>query len=1172
VTNPPPPSVADLNPALARQLEDTCSRFEEAWRGGSRPSLADSVAGTGEPLYSALLGELVLLDIYYRRRAGEQPAAADYQTHFPSLDGARLAGALAEADTGGAPSTDGRPANGVTHVSCPRRFGDYHLLEEIAHGGMGVVYRARQVRLGRLVALKMIRSAQLASPTEVARFRAEAQAAAALDHPNIVPVYEVGEQEGQPYFIMKLIEGGSLADRLRGGGACAPRWAARLTATVARAVHYAHQRGILHRDLKPANILLASAADASEPSPLITDFGLAKHLHADSAMTQTGVLLGTPTYVAPEQAAGSANATTAVDIYSLGAILYELLTGRPPFRCATPLATVQQVLEQPPPPPRTLRPDLPMDLEVICLKCLEKLPAQRYASAEALADDLERFLRGEPIVARPAGTLERLWRWGRRNPGWAAMLGTVTILLLVIAVGASIGIVWLGEALGESEAGRSDANRNLERAQRAERATEEKLVDAQLAQARGMSLSRRMGQRFESLAVLTDASRRARKLGLAPDRFLALRNAAILTLALPDLHVVQSWDRVGPVGQLVAFDENLTVYACTDGRGNCEVRRVADGQLMHRLPAAPCEIANWGFAVSLSRDGRFLAVQCGSRSQLWKLSAKQPIRLLDKENEEAVNFVDFHHSKAQAALGHTDGAISIWNLDPPRLLKTLPSGVIKQDMVVALHPREPLVATASYYATQAQVWNWETGAMVHPLKLPGNAYDVAWHPQGNLLAVSDGDGLEIHLFDGATFAPLRTMRTAGSGTRLTFNGAGDLLATYNWAAVIELLDVATGQSLANVHTDGGISMWRPCFSRDGRRLACDSRDNQLGIWEIAAARECRTLFPWPHVEVKHFGWADIAPDNRLLAARTKEGMELWDLATGYSVGRLHEDFRGLTPLFKPAGPPALVASTRTGLLEWPMALKRNGEALQIGPPRSLSRTVSFMMDCNHDGKVLVASSRSRGSYEPFAGGWVFRADQPNSPLRLEQGKDLGHIAVSPDGRWVATTPHGRGIIRIYDARDGRFETELGEFGSYFPRFSADGRWLAVGGENGGLYATETWKPGLRFSGQAQFSPDSRLLAVATGARAIQLLDIDRGIELARLEDPSQEVPHFHLFTPDGTRLVTVSNGREGSIHVWDLRAIRRGLKKLDLDWDTPDYPPESPAVRTPLRIEVVPKG
>jgi hypothetical protein len=300
------------------------------------------------------------------------------------------------------------------------------LLEEIARGGMGIVYRARQVSVNRPVALKMILSGQLASADDVRRFHIEAEAAANLDHPNIVPIYEVGEHQGQHYFSMKLVEGDSLAGQVpRFVGD--PRAAARVLALVARAVHHAHQRGILHRDLKPGNVLLDR-----EGQPHVTDFGLARKIAGDTRLTQSGAVVGTPSYMAPEQAAGKKDLTTAVDVYSLGAILYELLTGQPPFRALTQLDTLLQVLEQEPQPPRKLNPRVDRDLETICLTCLDKEPHKRYASAEALAQDLDRFLEGDPVSARALGEWELSVRWAKKHPITAALTGLMVIGTLLL--------------------------------------------------------------------------------------------------------------------------------------------------------------------------------------------------------------------------------------------------------------------------------------------------------------------------------------------------------------------------------------------------------------------------------------------------------------------------------------------------------------------------------------------------------------------------------------------------------------------------------------------------------------------------------------------------------------------------------------------------------------------
>jgi tetratricopeptide (TPR) repeat protein len=307
------------------------------------------------------------------------------------------------------------------------RLGDYELLEEIARGGMGIVYKARQVSLDRLVAVKMILAGQFASRSDVERFQTEAMAAGNLDHPNIVPVYEVGEHDGRHFFSMKLMEGGSLGDlgrqwRFR------PRDAAILIAKVARAVHHAHQRGILHRDLKPGNVLLDRAGE-----PHVSDFGLAKRMEDTS---RSGAVVGTPSYTAPEQACGQDGLTTAADVYSLGAMLYALLAGAPPFRGKNRLETLQLVAEQAPAPLRALNPLVDHDLETICLKCLDKSPSQRYPSAEALADDLHRFLAGEPIQARRVSVWVRGRKWARRNPTGAALLGVSLVAVLSLFLGA----------------------------------------------------------------------------------------------------------------------------------------------------------------------------------------------------------------------------------------------------------------------------------------------------------------------------------------------------------------------------------------------------------------------------------------------------------------------------------------------------------------------------------------------------------------------------------------------------------------------------------------------------------------------------------------------------------------------------------------------------------------
>jgi serine/threonine protein kinase len=476
------------------QPQDLAARLALAWRQGARPDVADFLAGVpdiGPVDLVALLrvdqrerwraGQRVwaeeyvrchplleqheehLLDLVYgefllREELGEAPQAAPYLQRFPHLSTAlRLQFGLHRALAGSRAGPDPEQARKTSPASPPGapRWPDlpgYEILEELGRGGMGVVYKARQLGLDRLVALKMIRGNDPWGE-HLARFGAEYRALARLRHPNIVPVYDVGEHEGRPYFAMELLDGG--LDKLLARSPQPTRPSTELLAVLARAIHTAHEQGIVHRDLKPANILLSFSGGSqncaelppgrfcepplNEGVPKITDFGLAKQLTAEveaagAGFTFSGAILGSPCYLAPEQAAGGARAVTpAADIYALGAILYELLTGRPPFQGATVLETLDQVRSQEPASPAQLRPGCPRDLETICLKCLQKDPARRYASAADLAADLDRFLQGQPIQARPTPAWERGVKWARRRPAVAALAGALACAVLALA-------------------------------------------------------------------------------------------------------------------------------------------------------------------------------------------------------------------------------------------------------------------------------------------------------------------------------------------------------------------------------------------------------------------------------------------------------------------------------------------------------------------------------------------------------------------------------------------------------------------------------------------------------------------------------------------------------------------------------------------------------------------
>jgi len=475
----PRDNFAGLDIDMARQIDVVCRRFEAEWRAGCQPHVEDyllDVSDEGRPALGAEL-EGLERELCATQEAGvategrtspapdpgttPPPAITDAPSNAPgapsSVPDSGEARASVHEDATIPPDRDptidltpvdhhmpataeGQAAQAGPDVSEPvrvRYFGDYEIVREIARGGMGVVFQARQISLNRPVALKMILTGQLANETEVKRFYTEAEAAANLDHPGIVPIYEVGQHEGQHYFSMGFVQGQSLSQRLAGGPLPA-REAAELMRRVSSAIEYAHRRGVIHRDLKPANILLDQIGN-----PRVTDFGLAKKLQCDSGLTGSGQVVGTPSYMPPEQAGGERGAVgPAADVYSLGATLYALLTGRPPFQAATAMDTLLMVISDEPVPLRRLNGSVPLDLETICLKCLEKEPGKRYASAAALVEDLRRFLAGEPIKARRTPLWERTLKLARRHPVAATLL-TLGLIATVSLGGAWMRFTWL---------------------------------------------------------------------------------------------------------------------------------------------------------------------------------------------------------------------------------------------------------------------------------------------------------------------------------------------------------------------------------------------------------------------------------------------------------------------------------------------------------------------------------------------------------------------------------------------------------------------------------------------------------------------------------------------------------------------------------------------------------
>jgi hypothetical protein len=558
-----------------------------------------------------------------------------------------------------------------------RYFGDYELLEEIARGGMGVVYKARQVSLNRTVALKMILAGQLASAADVKRFRTEAEAAANLQHPNIVAVHEVGEHEGQHYFSMGYVEGRSLAAVVRDRPLPA-RQAARYVQIIAGAVEYAHQKGTLHRDLKPANVLIGA-----DDQPRVTDFGLAKRIEGGPGLTGTGQVLGTPSYMPPEQAAAQRGAVgPASDVYALGATLYELVTGRPPFQAETPLDTLMQVLEVNPVPPRLLNPNVPRDLETICLKCLEKDRARRYRSAKELADDLGRFLNHEPIQARPAGLVRRLGHWARQRPWTKTALAAFMILAAAVV---AYGFFAENRRRGWEKLYLQAQNARLSIAQQPRRAAG---ADARLSPAaeRALSLLRQAhelrpdARLYEEALDVFLAERRGgervypkpggeanlpRELAdnrqEFPQPFLLTRDAR--HVLFPGLLFDAASGEVerlgGPEPRLAVCDPTGKLLALRAEPMGVRVQERETGKERFRIDPRPQGISRWRF----SPDGRRIAVVVGGRDNVPSGFQARAVEVWDAEKGGRITTIPVPAEEGDAGFDFTADSRSLtWNV------------------------------------------------------------------------------------------------------------------------------------------------------------------------------------------------------------------------------------------------------------------------------------------------------------------------------------------------------------------------------------------------------------------------------------------------------------------------------------------------------------------------------
>jgi WD40 repeat protein len=786
---------------------------------------------------------------------------------------------------------------------------------------MGIVYRARQKSLNRLVAVKMIRPDALATPAARARFRAEAENAATLDHPNIVPLHEVGEHGGMPFYSMKLIEGGTVVARegpWLAAGADRNRAAARLLEKVAQAVHHAHERGILHRDLKPGNILIDSAGQ-----PHVTDFGLAKRIDNAVSLTDTGAIVGTPAYMAPEQAMGQKALTIAADVYALGAILYELLTGRPPFKGDHILETLRQTIETEVSPPRLYNPQANRDLEVICLKCLQKHPAKRYGSAEALAQDLERWLAGEPILARPVGRLERMVKWVGRNKGLSAGLAA-TVLALLVGTAVATWQAVVASIAAENEAQqRQAAVAEKDAAEAAHKETEKALlqVKKELFRFQSMHYIDHIAAADKALQNNDFVAARwhlgecrpefrhveyaylSKQLAQKAPRELLGHTSSVDSLVLsPDGKRLYSGsvDSTIKVWDLEAGKETLTLRGRAGGVTSLALS--PDGKRLFSGSGDAIKVWNletgkeilslrghtgWVTSLALSSDGKRLCSAGGvddKTIKVWDLEAGKETLTL-RGHEFGVSSLALSPDGKRLCSGSqgesNSGEIKVWDLEAGKEIITL-RGHTSRVISLALSPDGKRLCSGSggfpNPAGEIKVWDLEASKELITLRgHTGRVLSLALSPDGKRLCSGSYDatikvwdleaGKETFTLPGHEFGWLSlTLALSPDGKRL-FSGSGD---------AIKVWDLETGKEILTlrVHTDAVYSL---ALSSDGKRLFSGSGDTTIKVWNLETGKETLTLRG-------HTGRVlslALSPDGkRLFSAGLDNTIKVWDLETG----------------------------------------------------------------------------------------------------------------------------------------------------------------------------------------------------------------------------------------------------------------------------------------------------
>lgn len=1007
----------------------------------------------------------------------------------------------------------------------------HDVLAEIARGGAGIVYRARQLNPPREVALKMLLPQQLGSDEMITRFRIEAETIAALDHPAILPVYAVGLHQEVPYFTMKLAAGGTLTQR---GATFHGNWRmiAELVATLADAVQFAHSRGVIHRDVKPGNILF----DESD-RPFLSDFGLAKYEHAGASITRTLNLMGTPAYLAPEVAQlGAHAATTASDVYALGSVLYELLARRPPFAADSLAVLLKDVAETPPQPLRQKTPDIPFDLEVICLRCLAKAPEKRLGSAAELAAELRRWLAGVPIQSRPVSALERSWQWCRRRPALSAL----TALLALTVVGAGFAQWFANRSL----------TRALAAAQTAQRDAQQKLQASLLSEGKLRSRSRLMGQRHGTLEILE----RAAHISATPE----VRSEYASALSRADLKLVRELPGSFPDNiTTIDFSPDLDTYAIPDPGGGFVLRASADGRILQRFAAESKSPAR---NVRFTADGKGISVTFSDgRVEIWSMEHEKPIWTATVEGNATVIFA-LHPSRSSVAYRSSAGEIRLRDFDrgterilvaadtPVYALSFDPAGkrlAVARDASVDLHD----AVDGSRLWTRNDV----------PLTL-----SPVWSPDGKMLLTGNRTRHTITIRDSATGAI--TAQLAGHNAfpvDAQFLPDGKRVVTLGFDATLSLWDLPTARELLQAP----VAHRGFALSADGRRMGAVSKSDKPALFEWADEAVFREFKGSFRVAVLPAGFA-ISPDGEWLVTlgvdtlrREVRGQSIM-LATIWDARREQEaatySFRSgrddqVSIMFDSATPAIVYSFSPNG--SWPGGIWRRD--LHVDADRKLRVSAEtriaavgthalLRIDPNGDWVVQRLPGKSLA---------IWPKGDASRETELPLPADPSEFRIQIDRHYLVGRDPGDATVRLWSRGTG---ATIGKLALPWPAWVAfsplDDRMVVGNNDSYRTWTLPGLEPGPEWPTRPEvsswkcfsFSASGRWFACGVGGGSIEIRDGRTFALLAHLEPPLDLEMTGLLWSPDETRIYLMFRGPR--IFVWELPALRRELAARGLDW------------------------